>query len=150
MFKTLISGLFLGLLLVSSCKKEDTVKDVITYELTLSAAKASTGSTVFTEIKYSDANNNIQTLTNVTNDFSVNFAITSGKVINFSVKGTATSAAGSTIPPSPVISYKVEKVTNGTLREVICNASGASVSGTNGNYTFERAYTKTFNGTDCQ
>ena len=143
--KFLLPVTCLSLLFFTDCKKDD----VATYELTLSATKSTNGSTTFTEIKYMDGNKATQTITNSTSDFNTKFVITTSALINFSVKGTATGGSVSTIP-TPTISYKVEKVTNGTTRETVCNEFAASISGSGTNYTFEKTFSKVFSGSDCK
>jgi hypothetical protein len=136
-----------SLLFMISCKKE--VADVVTYELTLSATKSTNGAATFTEIKYTDGNKAVQTITNSTSDFNTKFVITTSFPISFSVKGTATGGSPTALP-TPNISYKVEKVTNGTTREAMCSEFAASISGSGTNYTFEKVYSKVFSGTDCK
>ena len=148
-FKSFVLSLsLLSLVLFTDCKKE-AAADVITYELTLSATKSSNGSTNFTEIKYTDGNKAVQTITNSTSDFNTKFVITTAFPISFSVKGTATGGSASALP-TPTISYKVEKVTNGTTREAMCSEFAASISGSGTNYSFEKIYIKTFSGLDCK
>ena len=143
----LLSFSLLSLLFFTDCKKDEA--DVITYELTLSATKSTNGATMFTEIKYTDGSKAVQTITNSTSDFNTSFVITPSSLISFSVKGTATGGT-TTALPTPIISYKVEKVTNGKTRETLCNDFSASLSGSNNNYTFQQVYSKVFSGTDCK
>ncbi|MBL7817039.1 MAG: hypothetical protein JNL70_18590 [Saprospiraceae bacterium] len=134
-----------SLFLLSDCKKDE---DVITYELTLTATKSANGSTNFAEIKYADGSKVVQTITNSTTNFSTTFAITANSVISFSVKGTASGGSTAALP-TPLIGYKVEKITNGTVREAVCNEFAASLNGSNGSYSFEKAFTKSFDGSTC-
>ena len=133
----------------AACKKEQPVPDVITYELTLQATKSVNGSTTFTEIKYMDGNKTTQTLTNSSTDFSTKFAVRDSFPISFSVKGTASGGSATTLP-TPTISYKVEKITNGTTRDVVCNEFEASIKGTSSGYTFEKVFTKVVSPTGCK
>ena len=144
-FKPIV--LSFSLLFCLGCKKE--VADVITYELTLTATKSTNGTTNFTEIKYTDGNKAVQTITNSTSDFNTKFVIATSFPISFSVKGTATGGSASALP-TPTISYKVEKITNGTTREAMCNEFAASISGSGTSYTFSQVYGKVFSGTDCK
>lgn len=143
--KRLLPFTILSLLFFTNCKKED----VVTYELTLNATKSQNGSTTFTEIKYMDGNKAAQTITNLATDFSTKFVITESSLISFSVKGTA-SGGTPTALPTPIVSYKVEKVTNGTKREDMCNELESSIKGSGGTYTFEKVFSKVFSGADCK
>lgn len=147
--KIILSSSLFALLFFVACKKTETTPDVITYELTLQATKSLNGSSTFTEIKYTDGNKATQTITNSATDFSTKFVITDGFLINFSVKGTA-SGGTATALPTPTISYKVEKITNGTARESLCNEFEASIKGSNNAYTFEKVFTKTFSPAGCK
>jgi hypothetical protein len=147
--KTLLSSSSLFLLFFTACKKEITTPAVITYELTLQATKSTNGSNTFTEIKYTDGNKVTQTITNLSTDFSTKFLIFDGFPISFSVKGTASGGTATTLP-TPTISYKVEKVTDGTTRESLCNEFSATISGSNGAYTFEKVFTKAFSAGGCK
>ena len=143
--KTVLSLCLLAVLFFTACKKDD----VVTYELTLKATKSSNGSSNFSEIKYMDENKSVQTITNSTTDFSTKFIISEGFPISFSVKGSA-SGGSTTNLPTPTISYLVEKVTNGTTRESLCNELEASIKGANGSYSFEKVFTKTFISGGCK
>ena len=143
--KAILSFIILSFTIFSACKKDD----VDTYELTLKATKSSNGSSTFTEIKYMDGNKAVQTVTNSSTDFSTKFVIADGFAINFSVKGSASGGTATTLP-TPTISYLVEKVTNGTTRESLCNELEASIKGANGSYSFEKVFTKTFISGGCK
>ena len=145
--RIILSLSILAVLLFAACKKDS--PDVITYELTLKATKSSNGSSTFTEIKYMDASKTTQTITNLSTDFSTTFVITDGFPISFSVKGTA-SGGTTTALPTPTISYTLEKVTNGTTRESLCNEFEASIKGSNNAYTFEKNFTKVFSSGACK
>jgi hypothetical protein len=147
--KTFSSFFLFALLFSAACKKQTVVADVITYELTLKATKSLNGTSAFTEIKYTDGSKSTQTITNSGSDFSTKFVIPDGFPISFSVKGTA-SGGTPTALPTPTISYKVEKVTNGTTRESICDEFEASIKGANNAYTFDKLFTKTFSPTGCK
>jgi hypothetical protein len=135
---------FFALMMLFSCKKEDTY----TYEVTYIARKPSVGTTVFTEIKYNNGTQ-VQTITNSSTDFETTFKVNKGFMIDYSVKGTTTVPQGTTTP-IPLISYLVTEIKNGTERTTLCDGSSSSVSGTNGKYTIGASFSKTFDGAGCQ
>jgi hypothetical protein len=146
MKKQLICSL-LWLVIVASCSKEETKKaDVITYQLTMKAAVASTGNTVFTSIQYKKADGSLTTLTNTTTTFSETFVITKNFNIFFAVSGVNDG----TSTPDVSVYYEVMKFVNGVSNLQMCYGKSLVRTGTVGSWKFDSSHHVTFTEAACQ
>ncbi len=127
-----------------SCKKGE---DPITHELTLKALKplGAENTTTFTEIKYRDANGDLQTITNSTSDFQTTFTIKSGYTVEFSVQANVTGFA----LPTGRCSYEIVELENGVRGDKACNEDSATVSGSSGNYKISASFNRKFQYGSC-
>jgi hypothetical protein len=133
-----------ALMFFSSCEKAD----VISYEIKYKLSKPTIGTTVFNTISYNDGTS-VQTISNSSDDFTKTFAVKSGYNINFSVKGSITTAPNSTTPPIFLVSYELTEIKNGE-RTSICDDIKGLGSGKNGVYPIDVSFNKTFDGTTCK
>lgn len=137
-----VCGLAAALLFAGCGKDEETPDNTTTYTLTMKAAKASTGVTVYKQITYNDANGVKQTVTNQNQDFMVSFPIEPGYKISLSAVG---SVSGATSVPSSLVSYRVEGP-----KGVICEQISSFISGAGTDYSLTASFDKTFKGDTCE
>lgn len=136
----------ISLFLLTSCddsENDESTADTITYELTLSATKASQGVTTYNEIKYKNAQGELITLTDITTSFNESFIITDGFNIFIDVVGINDG------PTSPDVSigFEVKKITNGDQAVIICGNFGSGTSGSPGSWNINKSKDVTFNVT---